>query len=285
MPTALTSKWPKPKSEDEFEDIVLDALKIRWADPNATRNGRRGQRQNGVDIYGKPYHLNGGVSGAQCKNSLKATLQIVKREVEKATTFEPPLLEYLFVVAADRDVDLQQLVRLHFKESPAPFAVEIAFWDDIIHSIAEQPDLIRKHWPTIAASNYDKSAAATSASDNVPGGLVIKAGDGGPGERGGDILFKAGDGGPGGRGGDVIITGGDGGSSRKPVDGPRAMDDHGEEYRAFQKTIKGKGVRAWQLEVGRKTVQITVVEGHFPDAAVEKLEKLANTLGKVLIIE
>src|SRR5689334_23401610 len=26
MPTPGTAKWPKPKSEDEFEDIVLDAL-------------------------------------------------------------------------------------------------------------------------------------------------------------------------------------------------------------------------------------------------------------------
>jgi len=151
MPTETTSKWPKPKSEDEFEDIVLDALKIRWGDPNATRNGRRGQRQNGVDIFGKARHLDGGVSGAQCKNTLNPTLEMVVDEVAKAITFQPSLSEYLFVTAADRDVRLQEQVRLHYAKNPARFPVRVLFWDDLVHDMAGHPRLFKKHWPTIAS--------------------------------------------------------------------------------------------------------------------------------------
>jgi len=43
MPAPTTSRWHKPKREDEFEDMVLDALKLRWKDHNTTaRNGIRG---------------------------------------------------------------------------------------------------------------------------------------------------------------------------------------------------------------------------------------------------
>lgn len=145
MPTFVTAKWPKPKSEDEFEDIALDALKIRWSDPNATRNGRRGQRQNGVDIFGKARHLDGGVSGAQCKNTLKPTLKVIANEVAKAVTFQPSLSEYLFVTAADRDVELQEQVRVHFENSPVPFPVEIVFWDDLIKEISGSAQIFAKH--------------------------------------------------------------------------------------------------------------------------------------------
>lgn len=51
MPIPVTSEMPVPKSWDEFEDICADILKSLWEDPFATRNGRAGQAQNGVDVY------------------------------------------------------------------------------------------------------------------------------------------------------------------------------------------------------------------------------------------
>ncbi|MCA9677040.1 MAG: hypothetical protein KC464_18580 [Myxococcales bacterium] len=55
MPSPVTSELPKPKSEDEFEDIAADVA-ARWWAANVHRNGRRGQRQNGVDLYATPRH-------------------------------------------------------------------------------------------------------------------------------------------------------------------------------------------------------------------------------------
>src|SRR5438034_8082908 len=107
MPTPTTAKWPKPRSEDEFEDIAVDFLRIRWQDPHATRNGRRGQRQDGVDIAGNPPWCKGKSAGAQCKNTDAITLATVVAEVTKAKAFKGGLCELLIVTAADRDAALQ----------------------------------------------------------------------------------------------------------------------------------------------------------------------------------
>jgi phosphoglycerol transferase MdoB-like AlkP superfamily enzyme len=51
MPTISSSSIPTPKSWDEFEDIVLAAAKLRWNATDFFRNGRQGQKQDGVDVW------------------------------------------------------------------------------------------------------------------------------------------------------------------------------------------------------------------------------------------
>jgi len=162
MPTPLTARWPKPKSEDEFEDIVLEALKIRWRDRNASRNGRRGQRQHGIDIVGRANHKDGFLVGAQCKNTESPMLQHVVEEVAKARSFRPSLTEFLFVTVADRDAKLQEQVREHFEAHPAPFRVEIVFWDDILHEIGGDPGVVAKHWQGWKVASSAPSVPLTS---------------------------------------------------------------------------------------------------------------------------
>lgn len=52
MPTISSSVVPTPKSWDEFEDITLAAAKLRWNSTDSQRNGRQGQKQVGIDVYG-----------------------------------------------------------------------------------------------------------------------------------------------------------------------------------------------------------------------------------------
>ncbi len=146
MPTPPTAKWPKPRSEDEFEDIVVDFLRLRWEDPHVTRQGRRGQRQHGVDIVGHPPWLQGKTAGAQCKNTESLTLATVRAEVEKAKNFPGGLGEFPLVTAADRDAALQNEARVYFTSHPAPFRVQVVFWPDILAQLSGYPDLIAKHW-------------------------------------------------------------------------------------------------------------------------------------------
>ncbi len=152
MPTPSTSKWPKPRSEDEFEDIVVDFVRIRWEDPHAARNGRRGQRQNGVDIVGHPSQLEGNRAAAQCKNTERLTLAVVLAEIEKARGFEGGLEELLVVTSAERDAQLQAKVHARLRTSPAPFRVEIVFWDDIVADLSQEPAIVEKHWKGFASS-------------------------------------------------------------------------------------------------------------------------------------
>ena len=65
MPTLSNINLPTPKSWDEFEEITLDALRIKWDSPNLQRHGRQGQAQAGVDIFGDDYLSQ--KAGVQCK--------------------------------------------------------------------------------------------------------------------------------------------------------------------------------------------------------------------------
>ena len=42
-------RWEPPSDPTAFESLCLDLWKEIWQDPGAQPNGRRGQRQDGVD--------------------------------------------------------------------------------------------------------------------------------------------------------------------------------------------------------------------------------------------
>jgi cellulose synthase operon protein C len=114
MSAFAATQIPKPADEQAFERACIVLWRCLLKDENVQRNGRRGQRQNGVDLYGvrngEPSHL----VGIQCK--LKGSQQIlseteVRNEFGKALTFSPPLVEYFIVTTSPDDVALQELAR------------------------------------------------------------------------------------------------------------------------------------------------------------------------------
>lgn len=171
MPTIPQSELPRPKSWDEFEDIVWDLFARAWNDPNAQRYGRSGQTQQGVDIYGRPPHLEGRYAGVQCKlcEPGKLTRPLIEAEIAKAETFVPPLAEYTIATTHPRDAALQHIIRdineEHAKKSQ--FVVHVVFWEDICSRLAHSNnrDLLQKHYgawqpadlatrPTLTAEKY-----------------------------------------------------------------------------------------------------------------------------------
>ncbi len=146
MPSPTTTDLPTPKSWDELEDICADLLKRLWRDPYITRNGRSGQRQHGVDIYGKPVHLQGcgsGIAGAQCKRVVELTEGDIRNEIEQATKFAPKLEEFLILTTLKRDASLQKYVRT--QDWPIN-RVEIRFWEDLSLQLSEFDELLQKHF-------------------------------------------------------------------------------------------------------------------------------------------
>ncbi len=148
MPSLTTAKLPMPKSWEEFEAISADIIKKIWNDELITRNGRTGQRQNGIDIYGKPQHLGGNYVGVQCKNK-ETDIKEIKSEIKKAENFRPPLKEMIFTIGSLSDVELQEEIRIidlcRTKENK--FSIRALFWDDICLNLAEYPTLMEKHFP------------------------------------------------------------------------------------------------------------------------------------------
>jgi hypothetical protein len=150
MPTPLTSKWPKPKSEDEWEEMVLDAMRLYWSDPNAQRNGRRGQRQNGVDIFGcLDFHP----VAAQAKNMDRVSEAEVLFEVNKAEKFTPVLTQYHFAIAGPRDEGLQNLIAMRSLDrvNHGLFPIYLHYFDDVCGQLSSRPVLIQKYWGAFLA--------------------------------------------------------------------------------------------------------------------------------------
>ncbi|MEG4007094.1 restriction endonuclease [Microcoleus sp. Pol11C1] len=151
MPTPSTSDLPKPKSWDEFEDIVWDIYTRKWKDPNAKRYGRTGQAQKGIDIYGQQNSSNNYVA-VQCKcyGDNKLNVETIAAEVKKAESFSSKISEYLIATTVSRNIKIQDDIRnLNNKRHlQNKFTVHVVFWEDLCSYLAhpDNYDLLTKHY-------------------------------------------------------------------------------------------------------------------------------------------
>jgi len=144
---------PHPESWIAFEDLCWGLWKCIWRHDGTKKNGRRGQPQHGVDIYGRPGNGESW-AGVQCKGKdrytkKELTTTEVQAESTKARSFAPRLAQYTIATTAPRDEALQRFSRTlsdgNVKEGRFP--VDVCGWDDIV-------DLLYEHTPRVAAQYY-----------------------------------------------------------------------------------------------------------------------------------
>lgn len=166
MPTFSISQIPPPSTWQEFEIICRDLWEKIWNYSNTKRNGRQGQPQNGVDIYGRPNNGNKWV-GIQCKGKDNYSEKILTKEeleneVEKAKSFEPPISEFIFTTTGPKDQKIEKLARkitnAHLYKNL--FSVDVWGWEDIVNKLAEFPELIRKHYSQFIIESDPKDILA-----------------------------------------------------------------------------------------------------------------------------
>lgn len=129
----------KPENWQDFEKLCKKLWGEIWNCPDTIkRNGRLGQSQNGVDIYGIPKGESQ-YSGIQCKGKddyIISTLteKEIDDEIEKAKAFKPALKRFVFATTANKDVDIEEYVRIKDLECRAHglFEVHLACWEDIV---------------------------------------------------------------------------------------------------------------------------------------------------------
>lgn len=130
--------------------MALAALSQRWKSPDLQKNGRPGQSQAGVDIYGVDEI--GRPVAVQCKN-FKASpkLTLIEKEIANAEKFKGKLTTLFIATSADHDSKLQQQVRLLSEKRVASdkFAVTMIFWDEIVDGLALNPQRMRNFYPQI----------------------------------------------------------------------------------------------------------------------------------------
>ncbi|HBL27271.1 MAG TPA: hypothetical protein DD490_10590 [Acidobacteria bacterium] len=151
MSDAPRQEIPLPKGDDDFEDLVLALFREVWRDSGAKLHGRRGQRQDGVDLYGEDRFGGSGLNGVQCKHHGSATpikdqvlAAELREEVEKAKGFQPPLQRFVFATTAKRSATLDQQARvltaLHRRDGF--FAVDVLGWEDIEDLLRQSPGVL-----------------------------------------------------------------------------------------------------------------------------------------------
>lgn len=134
----------KPENWQDFESLCKKLWGELWNIPNEIKkNGRLGQPQAGVDVYGVP---KGEINyfGIQAKGkddytNAKLDQQEINNEIAKAKNFSPSLEVYVIATTANKDAKIEQYVREKDIESRnnGDFKILLFCWEDIADLIEE----------------------------------------------------------------------------------------------------------------------------------------------------
>ena len=127
---------PKPKNWQDFERHTCVLFACVLNDPTTQQNGRSGQQQHGVDIFGKREKRHDCLVGVQCKEKMEAqvTEEELRAELDKAKNFKPPISEFILVTTAPRDQKIQEAARIITGElatTDQPIRVSVWGWEDV----------------------------------------------------------------------------------------------------------------------------------------------------------
>lgn len=112
----------KPENWQDFERLCKVLWGEIWECPDTIkRNGRQGQAQKGVDVYG----IKKGecvYRGIQCKGkddytNSQLTEPEIDNEIAKALLFTPKLKSFYFATTANKDAHIEEYIRKKNLES------------------------------------------------------------------------------------------------------------------------------------------------------------------------
>lgn len=133
----------RPQNWPDFEMLCKKLWGEIWECPEIKKNGRAGQEQCGVDVYGIPkgesqYY------GIQCKGKDEYThKQFSEKEIDdeivKAKNFQPVLKKLYFATTAVKNSKIEEYVRKKDLENRdhGLFEVHLFSWEDIVELIDE----------------------------------------------------------------------------------------------------------------------------------------------------
>jgi tetratricopeptide (TPR) repeat protein len=173
--TDITNRvLPEPKNWQDFERLCFDLYRRMWKTSDADMNGRQGQPQAGVDIFGTD-RVEGKFVGVQCKGKdrgygNKLTEPELKAEIQKAKRFIPSLDVFVIATTAPNDVHIQQIARTisceHAKQEL--FEVRVQGWGTLQNYITDDPQLLSKHFRDLAPFDLiERMDAGISVTERV----------------------------------------------------------------------------------------------------------------------
>lgn len=161
----------RPANWQDFESLCLLLWREEWKSDDLKKNGRNGQLQNGVDISG---HRDGEneYSGIQCKckpGNKQVTGEEIEEEINNARAFKPALRRLVFATTADKDVSIEEYVRLKDEENRKQglFSIDIKSWQDIIDLLERNKSVLNTYLDIVAedyavAITFDDGSGVTT---------------------------------------------------------------------------------------------------------------------------
>jgi hypothetical protein len=133
----------KPENWEDFESLCKKLWGEIWDCKEIKRNGRKGQVQNGIDVYGIPKGEKS-YYGIQCKgkdeySQKQLSENEIDREINLAKSFTPPLTKLYFATTANKDSKIEEYIRIKDLENrlEGSFEVHLFSWEDIVDLIDE----------------------------------------------------------------------------------------------------------------------------------------------------
>ena len=168
--TFSSTHFPKPDNWQDFERNTAVLFKRVLNDPNTQSNGRSGQDQHGVDVYGQ--REGNHWVGVQCKQKLdKAVTETELRdEVVKAKGFTPAIKEFILVTTAPRDQKIQTVAReiqQEIENDPVSFTVSVWGWEDLCERVALYDDVRHSFDPSWSSSAQQTAELTQTVAKDV----------------------------------------------------------------------------------------------------------------------
>jgi hypothetical protein len=147
---------PRPRHWQEFEELCLALFREVWKDALAQKNGRNGQPQHGVDVWGAVDGSRSTFQGVQCKGkdeSLGASVTEAEliAEIGKADKFEPALEHWVLATTAPADAEIERVAReiSVSRESHDRFTVQVMGWSDIESLLFRHVAVLEQFYPEL----------------------------------------------------------------------------------------------------------------------------------------
>lgn len=136
----MAFRYPQPDNEVAFEQMCLRYYRKIWNNENLARYGKRGETQNGVDIYDPV--CSSPVCAVQCKHHEPTkTLPpaAIMEEVRKAEKSKLPIDQYVIATTAKKTRRAQDTVATLNRrpKTKKRFTVELHFWEDICERLSQ----------------------------------------------------------------------------------------------------------------------------------------------------
>ena len=133
----------KPENWEDFERLCKKLWGEVWDCKEIKMNGRKGQSQHGIDVYGIPKGESS-YFGIQCKGKDDYTHKQlseneIDKEIELAKSFKPKLAKLYFATTANKDAKVEEYIRIKDIENREKglFQIHIFSWEDIVDLIDE----------------------------------------------------------------------------------------------------------------------------------------------------